>query len=715
MTIASACSDQILTATSTPKFTNVTSLLTVTATAGATTTLTAASTEGQVFTGVTTQTVVLPVTSTLALGWGYDIINQSSGNVTVQSSGTNTIQVMAPGSSMKLRCVSLSATDASGWAALYIIAADVSGAVLLNPAGAQTIATFGLTVPTLNTTNLAFDVTANTIASTNTNGNINITPTGTGGVFVGSSTGVLGNPFSGQAVLQLAKNSSTSRIYLGNYINSSSSGFLGQFKSRSTTIGSFVAVQSGDSIGSYNFYGDDGAALQQTAGISCTVAAAVSSGIVPGQLIFQTANTSGALTTGMTLTDAQILTLAHPLPAGSGGTGITSLGTGVATALGQNVTGSGGIVLAASPTITTPVINAIYDSSGNNIVSFLSDASAVNYLTLSSADASASPVLGSLGSDTNVNIRYLPKAAGIHNFLSTSSSPFVWQTGTGYQHTTTFTFPNTAASQTFTFPDATGTIALTGSASSGYLLTAPSGAQSFTNSLTATNNNIYVAGGNAFVALSPTTNKGQIVINANDNAANYSITFSNASFGQSTAITIPDPGSSTSKLLLSGLAINSVPSITFSSTSGIIGTTTNDNAAAGSVGEYVSSQILLGSHVSYTTSTVAQNLTSISLTAGDYDIEGNIVWDGAGATQVAQLAGWISVISATFPDTSLTSGITYGVTTFSPFVAGAYIGFTVPKVRVSISTTTTIYISAYAAFGVSTLNMSGGIYARRIR
>jgi hypothetical protein len=43
------------------------------------------------------------------------------------------------------------------------------------------------------------------------------------------------------------------------------------------------------------------------------------------------------------------------LPAGNGGTGITSFGTGVATALGQNVTGSGGIALATTPTFTTSI------------------------------------------------------------------------------------------------------------------------------------------------------------------------------------------------------------------------------------------------------------------------------------------------------------------------------------------------------------------------
>jgi hypothetical protein len=60
--------------------------------------------------------------------------------------------------------------------------------------------------------------------------------------------------------------------------------------------------------------------------------------------------TSG--TTAIAISSAQVVSLTNPLAAGSGGTGVSSLGTGVATALGQNVTGSGSIVLAASPTLT---------------------------------------------------------------------------------------------------------------------------------------------------------------------------------------------------------------------------------------------------------------------------------------------------------------------------------------------------------------------------
>jgi hypothetical protein len=50
---------------------------------------------------------------------------------------------------------------------------------------------------------------------------------------------------------------------------------------------------------------------------------------------------------------AGVLTSCTGLPAS---TGISGLGTGVATALGQNVSGSGGIALITSPSFTTPVL-----------------------------------------------------------------------------------------------------------------------------------------------------------------------------------------------------------------------------------------------------------------------------------------------------------------------------------------------------------------------
>lgn len=61
-------------------------------------------------------------------------------------------------------------------------------------------------------------------------------------------------------------------------------------------------------------------------------------------------------TTGLTPSTATTgaVTLAGKLNIANGGTGLTALGTGVQTALGLNVTGSGGIALATSPVFTTP-------------------------------------------------------------------------------------------------------------------------------------------------------------------------------------------------------------------------------------------------------------------------------------------------------------------------------------------------------------------------
>jgi hypothetical protein len=88
---------------------------TTTATAGGTTTLTAASSSQQEFTGTLAQTVVLPVTSTLALGWAYEIINNSTGSLTIQSSGLNTIATLTSGTTASVVAVSIVLNTAAAW------------------------------------------------------------------------------------------------------------------------------------------------------------------------------------------------------------------------------------------------------------------------------------------------------------------------------------------------------------------------------------------------------------------------------------------------------------------------------------------------------------------------------------------------------------------------------------------------------------------------
>lgn len=88
---------------------------TSTATAAGTTTLTSSSTYNQFFTGTTTQTVVMPVVSTLTTGWTFHISNNSTGNLTVNSSGNNLISTVLPGTSLQLVCILTTGTTAASW------------------------------------------------------------------------------------------------------------------------------------------------------------------------------------------------------------------------------------------------------------------------------------------------------------------------------------------------------------------------------------------------------------------------------------------------------------------------------------------------------------------------------------------------------------------------------------------------------------------------
>lgn len=92
------------------------------ATAAGTTTLVNTDVLEQVFTGVTTQTVVLPVVTTLKqAGWQYLIINDSSGAVTINSSGSNAVQVVAAGARCLVSNNKITAdTTAAAWEVMYV-------------------------------------------------------------------------------------------------------------------------------------------------------------------------------------------------------------------------------------------------------------------------------------------------------------------------------------------------------------------------------------------------------------------------------------------------------------------------------------------------------------------------------------------------------------------------------------------------------------------
>lgn len=160
--------------------------------------------------------------------------------------------------------------------------------------------------------------------------------------------------------------------------------------------------------------------------------------------------------------------------------------------------------------------------------------------------------------------------------------------------------------------------------------------------------------------------------------------------------------------------ITSLTAVTAISTTGgidIKGTNTNDDAAAGDVGEYIESVIVVGSAVSLT-SGVAANITSISLTAGDWDVTGVVSFSPAGTTSVTVARGSISTTSATIDSSP---GRIAGHASAAQVPAGNGSHYPMPTTRLSLSATTTVYLVATSTFTVSTMSAFGIISARRVR
>ncbi len=147
------------------------------------------------------------------------------------------------------------------------------------------------------------------------------------------------------------------------------------------------------------------------------------------------------------------------------------------------------------------------------------------------------------------------------------------------------------------------------------------------------------------------------------------------------------------------------PSVTFNSTSGIIGTTTNNNAAAGSVGEYVESVV---SAVSAASSTTFGDVTSISLTAGDWDV--TLLINGNPAATWTSFQYGISQTTGN-SSTGLVTGSNRGIDSASLTGNTTRV---IPSYRQSLAGTTTIYAKANSTF-TSTLTYDARLSARRLR
>lgn len=148
-------------------------------------------------------------------------------------------------------------------------------------------------------------------------------------------------------------------------------------------------------------------------------------------------------------------------------------------------------------------------------------------------------------------------------------------------------------------------------------------------------------------------------------------------------------------------------SLAFSpTTGGLIGTTVADNASAGNVGEVISSIITSGSATSLSNIT-ATSLTHVVLTAGDWDVWGNLTFIFTGANGL--VAAGLNTVNNTLPDGSLYADID------GTFASATTQGIVAPYQRFNVNTNTNVYIVGYASFASGACTFCGNIFARRRR
>ncbi len=146
-------------------------------------------------------------------------------------------------------------------------------------------------------------------------------------------------------------------------------------------------------------------------------------------------------------------------------------------------------------------------------------------------------------------------------------------------------------------------------------------------------------------------------------------------------------------------------------TSMITGTSTNNSATAGDIGEYISSAIAVGSAVGSLSTGVAKTVTSIALTAGDWDVTGMVQYTAVAVTGTIIQAG---ITTTTNSFTGSTSGDSNFFTPTMP-TAACGSSLTIPSVRVSLAAPATYYLVQAITFTVGTPTVYGRISARRVR
>jgi hypothetical protein len=155
---------------------------------------------------------------------------------------------------------------------------------------------------------------------------------------------------------------------------STAGGRIAFHKSRSTAIGTYTAVNSGDTLGDLVFYGDDGTAWQNSAMIRANASDTPSSGIVSGRLSFWTTDSTGTLTERMRILSSGAVSINST----SATLGSSSTAHQLGVVIGATTT-VGAVIRAA--TSQSADLTQWQDSAGTNLARVKSDGTILtNYL-----------------------------------------------------------------------------------------------------------------------------------------------------------------------------------------------------------------------------------------------------------------------------------------------------------------------------------------------
>jgi len=436
---------------------------TATATAAGTTTLTVSSNRQQLFTGTSTQTVVLPVTSTLVAGMSYEIENNSTGNLTVNSSGGNLVATVIPGTNLHVVCIGTTLTTAADWDA------EFTGFGTLTGTGSVVLATSPtLVTPVIGAaTGTSLSVSGNVVVSSGNSSGSGLILSDDGDI-VDMNDGFASMRFSSGVKIKTTKYSTTDAITLA------STGTL-------TATGNVNAASA-------IFTGALTAGTLQTTG-----------NVNASSLIVTTASSLGTVQSGTwngssistTYTDAKVTSVSNTAPISisttTGAVTVGMLSSGVTPATYGNatnipvftvdtfgrVTSASNVAISSTGSATiqfsdgapaTPTGNTLWWQSNTGILKvYYTDADSAQWVDAVPATPSS---LASLSDDTATNDTYYPLLAtatsGSLTSAKVSSTKLKYNPSTGNVAATTFTGSLVAPGGTASTSTTTGVVILTG-------------------------------------------------------------------------------------------------------------------------------------------------------------------------------------------------------------------------------------------------------------